>query len=152
MSLGTAFAPAGAVAQDTRTASVWTPELREFDQAATAARKYAESYEGVGIVLHVGRDISGRPDAETALKKVEGLFIGRFAQNGMNARVFPRSNGDAPATVVTFHIGNQIHGSLEHREVKNLREGLNAIPDAVAQYKRLVELFAMAPAHRPPGG
>ena len=155
VSLGAAFAPSGAAAQDAQTASVWTDELRAFDRAATAARGYAESYEGVGIVFHVGRDISGRPDAEAALEKVAGHFVAQFAQYDVKAQVFPSPNDDTQASGVTYHIGNQIHGSLERMEVKDLRQGLDAIPDAATQYKRLVELFAhlrSAPAAAPAGG
>ena len=114
---------------------IYQRELDELDAASDAAGDYALNNDGVGIVLHVGRDISGRSDAGAALAKVQQYFINEFAKHGVAAQVFPSSNSDALATVATFHIHDTIHGAASGTEVKSLKAALEAIPDAARQLK-----------------
>ena len=113
----------------------WTSENADLRCSSDAAGDYALNNDGVGIVLHVGRDISRRSDAGAAPAKVQQYFINEFAKHGVAAQVFPNSNSDALATVATFHIHDHIHGAASGTEVKNLKAALEAIPDAARQLK-----------------
>ena len=125
-----------------RTAIPHEEVLRQLRAASDAAGDYAESYEGVGIVFHIGEDVMQRADGRELYEKVARRFIGEFEKQGVNARVYGSPNPGTTASGVTYHIGDLIHGSSNGEEVKNLREGLNAIPSAVEQYRNMVGLFA----------
>ncbi|MEM6410171.1 MAG: hypothetical protein AAF683_01390 [Pseudomonadota bacterium] len=116
-------------------AHVWDEELRQLHEASIAAREYAMENYGVGIVLHVGRDISGRPDAEAALAQVSTYYINEFAKREVEARVFPSLNPDTVASGVTYHIDEIMYGAHNGTEIKDLRQGLEAIPDVIAHLK-----------------
>ena len=155
--VGLALAPtfaataANAGERDTRPAAVWTPELRELRAASDAASDYAENNNGVGILFHVGRDLSGRADAESAIQTVADHFIQKFNARNVEAKVFTSMNGDAPATVVTYHIDKLIHGAHNGTEVKGLKTALASIPDVIQQLNIAKSIAAAVNDQQPTG-
>ncbi|MEM7663978.1 MAG: hypothetical protein AAF292_17175 [Pseudomonadota bacterium] len=84
----------------------WTAETIALDKASSAARKYAESNNGVGILIHLGQDV---PNARVKNGDDLGkLFVQRFAELGVEARYFYWQN-DARATGLTYHIGHLLY-------------------------------------------
>lgn len=130
-----------------QTANWNNPELEEFHRASTAARDYAENNVGVGIVIHVGKDV---PNSKVkSADQLGQIFVNRFKALGVNAKYFLRQN-DTEASGITYHIGHQIHGAEDGTEVKLLREAWNSAPDVVEQLK-VVKQLAAANAPAPKG-
>lgn len=136
-----------------RPTAAWTPQLRELHAASMAARQYAEANDGVGILFHIGRDLSGRADADTAIQTVEDYFVQQFAARGIEAKAFTSMN-DARATGITYHIDKLIHGAHNGTEVKDLKEALDAIPSVIDQLHIAKSIAAAVGGPRPalPGG
>ncbi len=138
-----AAAPGDAQAEDSTqyTSSGWTQELIEFDKASRAARLYAETKDGVAILIHVGRDIPNQhvksPD------QLGQLFVGRFAELGEDARYFIAPN-DARATGITYHVGHLIVGAHDGTEVRDLQQAWDSAPQAVAQLKSVRSLAELS--------
>lgn len=109
--------------------------LRELRAAADGARDYAENNYGVGILLHVGRDILSRSDPQAMIDKVSDFYIGKFAEYGVPARVFVSRDPDGRASGATYHIDRLIHGGNNGTEVKDLQTALDVIPDVVEQLR-----------------
>ena len=115
----------------------WTSEGADLSCASDAARDYAENNPGVGVLIHVGTESFGEgkrfATPEAFGEAVVQTFEGRF---GVSADYFLSQN-DAPATVLTYHIGDLIHGADNGTEVKTVREALEAMPE-VASYVELI--------------
>lgn len=126
---------------------VWNPESLELHKAATAARDYAESNIGVGILIHVGKDVPNKKIKSA--DELGQLFVKRFAALGVDAQYFLSQN-DAKASGITYHIGHLIHGAGNGSEVKLLREAWNSAPDVVEQLK-IVKQIKVANAPEPKG-
>lgn len=156
--LALAAAPA-ALAQDTRTAAAsqrtctdstgytWSScELYELDQADRAATDYAMNTNGVGILIHVGKDIPNRhfATADDFGRAVVGAFQSQY---GVEAQYFLRQN-DAKATGITYHIGHLIHGAHNGTELKNVKQALAAMPEVVEQLK-MVKSLTFVPGRNP---
>lgn len=129
-----------------QTANWNNPELEEFHRASMAARNYAENNVGVGVLIHVGKDIPNRhfKSADDFGRAVVNLFKERY---GVDAQYFLRQN-DVLATGITYHIGHQIHGAENGNEVKSVKQGLKAMGDVVQQLKIVKEL-AQGPLDKP---
>lgn len=139
--LGAASLPfSQALAGDAKTASWNNPELEEFHKASTAARDYAENNIGVGILIHVGKDI---PNAKIKSGDELGqLFVNRFSKLGVEAQYFLSQN-DARFSGITYHIGHQIHGAENRTEVKSLKAAWSSAPDVIEQLKIVKELASL---------
>lgn len=99
---------APAHAQNERyTSEGWTEETIALDKASTAARDYAETNHGVGILIHLGQDVPNQRVKNG--DELGQLFVDRFAALGMDARYFIAPNDDGPATVMTYHIGHLLY-------------------------------------------
>lgn len=131
-----------------QTANWNNPELEEFHRASTAARDYAENNIGVGILIHVGKDVPNK--RVKSADELGQLFVKRFAALGVNAQYFLSQN-DAKASGITYHIGHQIHGAENGNEVKGLKTAWNSAPDVIEQMK-IVKQLAVADAPAPKGG
>lgn len=111
-----------------------TEEVCDLDVAASAARDYAESHPGVGILIHVGLDFPN--DHFDNAHQFGEAAVNMFAQQGVQARYFLSQN-DGPNTGMTYYIGPYIHGQDDGTEVKNVLEAIDAAPD-VAQQLRIL--------------
>ncbi|MEO1324432.1 MAG: hypothetical protein AAFV59_15645 [Pseudomonadota bacterium] len=147
-----AAAPAGAQDNKARPVATYQQELDQLEAATRGAHEYATNNFGVGIVLHVGRDISGRPDADAALAQVERYLINEFAKRGVEARVFPRSNSDTVASGVAYHIDQYIHGANNGTALKDLQTALDSIPDVIALLRAAKGLALNQSEPGTPGG
>ncbi len=130
-----------------QTANWNNPELEEFHRASMAARDYAENNVGVGILIHVGKDVPNK--RVKSADELGQFFVKRFAALGVNAKYFLSQN-DTEASGITYHIGHQIHGAENGNEVKLLREAWNSAPDVVEQLK-IVKQIKVANAPEPKG-
>ena len=126
-----------AYAEDARySAGNWTPELIALDKASSAARHYAENNHGVGILIHLGKDV---PNARVKNGDELGqLFVNRFAEFGIEARYFYRHN-DAPATGITYHIGHLLF-HVDDDPVIGLQTAWNGAPQVIEQLKIVKEI------------
>ena len=108
-------------------------ELRQLDAADRAATEYARDHNGIGILVHVGQDIPNQhfATADEFGAKMVKIFNKRY---GVEAAYFLSPN-DAPATVITYHIDTFIHGADNGTEVKDVKEALAAMPEAVEYLK-----------------
>lgn len=114
----------------------WTPELVELDKASSAARSYAENNFGVGILIHLGKDVPNKRVKNG--DELGALFVDRFAKLGFKARYFYRQN-DAPATGITYHIGHLLFNA-EGNPVIGLQTAWNSVPQVIEQLKIVKEL------------
>lgn len=122
-------------------------ELCELRGAADAARNYAESHPGVGILIHVGQDF---PNAHFENADQFGrAFVNAFAQHGVDARYFLRQN-NVHNTGLTFYIGPYIHGQNNGTEVKNVMEAMDAIPAVARELDIINNGAASAPGETEP--
>ena len=121
-----------------KTANWNNPELEELRKASDAATLYAENNIGVGILIHVGKDVPNK--RVKSADELGQLFVKRFAALGVNAEYFLSQNGDAPSSGITYHIGHQIHGAENGTEVKGLKTAWNSAPDVVEQLKVVKQL------------
>jgi len=113
----------------------WTPELRALHEASVAATEYAANNPGVGIVIHVGEDFPNEVFEEP--QEYADFLISMFDQNHETpARAYFAPNPGTPATGVTYHIRNTIHGAGDGAEVKGVVTAVNIMADVVAQMKR----------------
>lgn len=123
------FLPSLALSQ-----SVMTDEIREFHEAALAARDYAENNYGVGILIHVGPDSFPNQHFATA-DDFGAVIVSAFqSQHNVDARYFLRHN-DVGATGMRFYIDDLIHGADDGTEDKNLAEALEAMTSVVEQLR-----------------
>ena len=129
-----------------QTANWNNPELEEFHRASMAARDYAENNIGVGILIHVGKDVPNKK--VKSADELGELFVKRFASFGVNAKYFLSQNGDAPSSGVTYHIGHLIHGAGNGNEVKGLKTAWNSAADVIEQMK-IIKQLAVADAPAP---
>lgn len=115
----------------------WTPETADLDCADEAATSYAETTFGVGILIHVGRDI---PNDHVARPEQLGeLLVQRFkAEYDVDAQFF-LAQSDTLATGITYHIGDLIHGANDGTEVKTVREALDAMPEVSGLLREIWE-------------
>lgn len=145
-----AVAPGDAQAEDSRySASGWTQELIAFDKASRAARSYAETKDGIAILIHVGKDIPNQ--YVKSADQLGALFVQRFVDLGENARYFVAPN-DARATGITYHVGHLIVGAHNGTEVRDLQEAWDTAPDAIAQLKALRSVAELSGPSAAPGG
>ena len=114
----------------------WTPELIELDKASSAARKYAENNYGVGILIHLGKDVPNKRVKNG--DELGRLFVGRFAKLGVSAQYFYRHN-DAPATGITYHIGHLLF-EANGNPVIGLQTAWKSAPGVIEQLKIVKEL------------
>ena len=113
------------------TTDVWTPELVALDKASTAARNYAETNNGVGILIHLGSDVPNQRVANG--DELGQLFVDRFAELGASARYFVRPN-DARASGITYHIGHLLFGPGEDK-VHDLQTAWDSAPQVIEQLR-----------------
>ena len=124
-------------AGEKKTPNLNNPELEELRKASDAATLYAENNIGVGILIHVGKDV---PNSKVkSADQLGQIFVNRFKALGVNAKYFLSQN-DTEASGITYHIGHQIHGAENGTEVKLLREAWNSAPDVVEQLKVVKQL------------
>lgn len=135
----------------------WTPEIADLDCAADAARDYAESTPGVGVLIHVGTESFGEGKRFATPQEFGEAMVYTFQNRyGVSASYFLRQN-DIRTTGVTYHVGELIHGSNNGTEVKGVNDAVAAMSD-VAGLLRLVwedKLAAAQQAEKPtplPGG
>lgn len=145
-----AGAPGDAKAQEqTASTCTWDQQICELRAASDAARAYAETKDGVGIVIHVGQDIPNQHirDAD----QLGQLFMKRFQELGEDARYFVAPN-DSPATGITYHVGHLIVGAHNGTEVRNVKEAWNTAPEAITQLSITRSLAAGDGPSAAPGG
>ncbi len=108
-------------------------QLRQLGEASYAAREYAQTKYGVGILIHVGKDIPNKhfATADEFGEAVVRAFQERF---GVEAEYFLRQN-DAKQTGLTFHIGKLIHGADTGNEVKTVKQALASLADVAGLLK-----------------
>lgn len=108
----------------------WTPETADLNCAVVAANEYAENNPGVGVLIHVGKDIPNArfPTPESFGQAVVDTFR---SQHGVDAAYFLTQN-DARATGMEFYIGPYTHGADNGTELKNVTEAFYAMPEVAA--------------------
>lgn len=114
----------------------WTDELIALDKASSAARRYAENNDGVGILIHLGQDVPNKRVKNG--DELGALFVGRFAKLGIKARYFVRQN-DARSTVIVYHIGHLLH-EVDEDAVLGLQTAWNEAPKVIEKLKAVKEL------------
>ncbi len=144
LSVAAALNPSASFAQEATPVAqpsdtVWTDELRALDEADLAATEYAKNNNGVGILLHVGEDFPNEyfNSAEEAAQAFVAIFQ---QQHGTSAQYFMSPNPGSEWTGVTYHIGDQIHGTNAGTEVKTVLEAYEAMPDVVKQLQLIKEI------------
>ena len=179
LALSAAFAPSTASAEDVAMAALpdapktvdtilceadqvyyekdgWTSEVADLDCAADGARDYAENNPGVGVLIHVGTGSFGE-GKRFATPQEFGEAVVRTFENryDVNSAYFLRQT-TGPATGLTYHVGEFIHGANNGTEVKNVKEALEAMPEVAGMLRLLWEdQLAAAQADEPsplPGG
>ena len=124
-----------------------TPEICDLDIAATAARDYAETEAGVGILIHVGTDIPN--EHIQSADQLGQLFVQRFAENGEEARYFLRTNSPSTpdgkiATGITYHVAHLVIGAANGTEVRGLQHAWDSVPEVIEQL-HIARLLNTAP-------
>ncbi len=84
----------------------WTAETIALDKADRAATAYAENNNGIGILIHLGKDVPNQRVKNG--DELGQLFVDRFAALGIEARYFFWRTGGR-ATVLTYHIGHLLY-------------------------------------------
>lgn len=121
-----------AVDNFTTAATTLSPELQELHEAALAARNYSENNFGIGILIHVGAKSFPNKHFESA-EQFGQTMVAVFEQKfGVPAQYFLNQN-DTPATGITYHIGDVIHGADNGSEVKGVNDAFKAMNE-VSQY------------------
>ncbi|WP_147450721.1 hypothetical protein [Rhodophyticola porphyridii] len=135
----TAAIPLAASAEDTTPAAAsydcgaMDAELCEFSRQANAARQYAAENQSVAVLFHIGDDVLTRDDSEVLMGRVEAHFEQQFANLGIDAATFTRTNAGTAATGLTFHYGHLVFQGPEGQINLNLQEGMDAIPQVAEQ-------------------
>ncbi|MEL6172440.1 MAG: hypothetical protein AAFR02_10590 [Pseudomonadota bacterium] len=140
--IAAAVTPVSATAQDAAASAAITEELSELREATRQAIAYAEQ-NGVAILLHVGEDIQNHDQSEALLLWVQDEFRKKFAAHDLDVGIFPSTNLDGRATVLTYHVGDHIYVPDGSNGVLNLQEADAAVPD-VAEQAHLARQLAAA--------
>lgn len=116
-----------------QTAMTRDQELKQLGAASYAAGKYARENYGIGILIHVGKDIPNKHFASA--DHFGRAVVNRFKKKyGVDSKYFLRQN-DARATGITFHIDDFVHGANNRTEVKNVKEAIDAMTEVVEYLK-----------------
>lgn len=144
LTAATVFSPSASLADGTTSAAQpltpsWTEETRELHAASMSTRDYAENNNGVGILIHVAESSFPNDHFQTPDQFGQAV-VGAFkAHYGTDSKYFLRNNLDARATGITYHVGEFIHGAGEGKEVKNVQEALDAMPEVAGLLKIIWE-------------
>lgn len=153
----TALTPMTASAQEATPVvadcGVMNAEICELDQMADAARAYATENSSVAILFHIGDDVRSRENGAEIMARVEAHIIGQFAEHGIEAEAFSRTNFDVTATGLTYHYGNLVFLNADGRINLDLQEGLDAIPKVIESlnFYRQTANAQVLPAAEPSG-
>jgi hypothetical protein len=112
-------------------------ELADLHCAATSAREYAENNFGVGILIHVGKDL---PNEHFSSPHDFGAIMVRLFKEKYDTETeYFLTQNDARATGLEFRIGEFIHGADDGTELKNVKEAVGSIPEVVGMLRLLWE-------------
>ncbi len=178
LTVATVLSPTASFAQETTPVaqpldeSLWTQETWELRQANNAAHAHVETTENaVGIVFHAGDDLRERAQAaadkhgvpvehalQVMLSRLAEDYAQKFAQHGLDAEMFARTNLNAQASGLTYivrtinsenEITSMVYEDRTGNAVLNLGEANAEIPrvaEAVSYLNQRASLKVDEPA------
>lgn len=117
----------------------WTAETIALDKASSAATHYALENYGVGILIHLGKDVPNKRVKNG--DELGKLFVDRFKQLGVKARYFYWQN-DTRATGIVYHIGHLLYHS-DNNAVIGLKTAWIEAPKVIEQLKLVKEIQSL---------
>ena len=162
MAFGAAVGPAHAQeavpAAQPGESTLWTPELRALRAAEDNASAYSkECFERgekcVGILLHIGDDLTARRDQIAAaqdlpvetveawmVQKLEEHYASLFEGYGVDVKLFPRPNPGTMASGVAYYISKFGYENADGRGDLNLKLAEEEVPNVVRSLEVIREL------------
>ena len=127
-----------------------------------AAGDYAEKNYGIGILLHVGDDLRARAEAaakqhgvepqvalDFMLSKLDEHYTGLFKAHGVDAKMFPTTNLDAEATLISYHVDKLLYETQTGEADLGLVTAERAVPDVI-EFLKTAKQFASLEAEPEP--